>query len=388
LSKKLDRCRNIADLRELARQHLPAPVFDFLDGGSDDECTARRNSEAFEDYDLLPRALVDVATIDTSTQVLGQRIGLPILISPTGGSRFFHHHGEKAVARAAARAGTFYSLATFGTASIEDVARVAEGPKMFQLYVMRDKGLNAELIRRAQAAAYAALCITVDCPVAGNRERDRTSGLASRPRRLTSKSMLDVLARPAWLWHYMKNPHFLPASLIEHVEQNGTTEDAVAKFVQSQLSSSVTWKDAESLRQLWKGPFAIKGILNVEDAKRAAEIGATAIIVSNHGGRQLDGTIPSVKALPRIVEAVGDRAEVILDGGVRRGTHVLKALALGAKACMIGRPYLYGLAAAGESGVNRVFDILRREVETSMALLGCPNVHAIDRHYIQPHRPG
>ena len=380
--KALEQCWNITDLKELARRRLPAPVFDFMEGGADDEWTAQRNTEAFAEYRLVPRVLVDVAKVDTSTRILGQRISSPFFISPTGGSRLFHPQGEKAVARAAARAGILYSLATFSTVSIEDLAAASEGPKVFQLYLMRDSGLNTELVRRCRAAGYAALCITVDCPVSGNRERDHRNGLAARPRRLGLKTLLSLLARPAWLWHFLQDPHIVPATFCSKKKLSRADSRSLAAFVQNQLTPSATWEDAASLIRQWQGPFAIKGILNAEDAKRAADMGASAIMVSNHGGRQLDGAIASINALPRIVEAVGDRVEIIVDGGIRRGAHVLKALALGAKACSVGRPYLYGLAAGGEAGVDRALQILHSEVERDMRLLGCSSISEIDGRYI------
>lgn len=355
---------------------------EFIEGGADDEVTARANTRAFEKYALVPHVLVDVDKVVTSTMVLGRRIELPVFISPTGGSCLFHHEGEKAVARAASSAGTFYSLSTFGTTRLEDLAQAATGPKLFQLYPMRDKDLNIEIIRRCRAAGYDALCVTVDCAVQGNRERDFRSGLATRPRRLNAWSLLSVASHPGWLWHYLRAPHMLTASFARSTHMDRSERKAVQALA-AQLDASVNWQQVAALVRQWQGPFAIKGVLSADDARRAADIGATAVIVSNHGGRQLDGAIASIDALPRIVAAVGDRIEVILDGGVRRGTHVLKALALGAKACTIGRPYLYGLAAAGEAGVGRALEILSSEIKRGLALLGCADVQTLDGRYIQ-----
>ncbi len=365
--RALQHCHNIADLRELARRRLPSPLLEFIDGGADDELTARRNTSAFEDYELVPRVLVDVSRIDSATRLLGQRIGFPVILAPTGGTRLFHRAGEPAVARASARAGTIYSLATFSTTSLEEVAQASSGPKMFQLYAFQDMDLNKELLERCADAGYVALCLTVDCPVAGNRERDLRTGLARRPRRLSPRALLSVLSKPAWACRYLTD-----SSTTAPANFRGLAARAAA-----QLNPCFTWEAAAALMRDWDGPFAIKGILSPEDAQRAADIGATAVIVSNHGGRQLDGAIPALHALPGIVEAVGDRIEVILDGGVRRGTHVLMALALGAKACMIGRPYLYGLAAAGEAGVDKALQILRDEIVRGTALLGCTSIDAI-----------
>jgi L-lactate dehydrogenase (cytochrome) len=382
----LKNCHNIADLGELARRRLPLPFMELLDGGSDDEITLRANTTAFDDYDLVPRAVVDVHTIDTTTAVLGQRLAFPLMLAPTGGSRFFHHDGEMAVARAAAKAGALYALSASGTCRLEEVALAADGPKMFQLYVMRDQQVNVEIVRRCRAAGFGAFCITVDCPVSGNRERDRRSGLASRPRRLSARSVASVLRRPAWLWHYLTGPHLLTASFVEKAEPTRAERQAIESLVRSQINPAVSWEELAVLIREWRGPFAIKGILSVGDARRAADIGATAIIVSNHGGRQLDSAIPAIHALGPIVEAVGGRVEVILDGGIRRGTHILKALALGARACSIGRPYLYGLAAGGEAGVSKALDILHSELVRAMQLSGCTDIRAIESALV--HRRG
>lgn len=380
---RLQRCRNVADLRELARRRLPSPVFDFLEGGADDEVTSGRNTRAFEEYALLPRVLVNVGNIDLSTSVFGQRIDFPIIIAPTGGNRLFHHEGELAVSRAAAHAGIMYSLATYSTFSIEQVARESNGPRLFQLYVTRDSGLNHELLRRARDAGFAALCLTVDCPVNGNRERDLRSGLATRPRRIGPGALASMLAHPGWLFRFLRRPELLPANLVRRSEAGGDDRSEVTAAESWDVNPSVTWANAAKLILEWNGPTAIKGILSAEDARRASDIGATAVVVSNHGGRQLDGTVATVDALSRIVDAVSGQMEVILDGGIRRGTHVLKAVALGATACMIGRPYLYGLAAGGQAGVARALAILRCELARDMALLGCTNLRVLDSSYIE-----
>jgi len=369
----LNRCHNILDLRKLAKKRLPAPMFHYLDGGSDDEQSLRNNSDAFNAYHLLPRTLVDVSQVDLSTEILGQKIDWPVILAPTGMSRLFHYRGERAVAAAAQRAGTLYSLSTLSTTSIEDVAALSAGPKMFQIYVHRDRGLTRELMDRCRAARFNALCLTVDVPVAGNRERDFYTGM-SMPPRFTIKSLIDIALHPRWVWGHLTQPKLELANLRAHLDAAASTGGSVAEYVSQQFDPSVTWKDAEWMISEWDGPFAIKGILCADDAERAADAGASAIIISNHGGRQLDSVPAPIDLLAEIKNAVGDRLEIILDGGVRRGTHVLKALAQGANACMIGRAYLYGLGAGGEAGVDHALGILREELERGMALMGCTTV--------------
>ncbi len=360
-------------------------MFHYMDGAAEDETTLRRNTAAFEDYELLPRFLVDVSKIDMSTSVLGQTIEWPVVLAPTGMSRLFHHQGELAVARAAARSGTIYSLSTVSTFSIEDVAGQCDGPKLFQIYVFRDRGLSKELIARCRDARYAALCLTVDVPVAGNRERDLRTGMVIPPK-LTWMSMLDVALHVRWSYRYLTSPPFLLANVADRVPQSGSDVTTLIEYIGSQFDRTVTWEDAAWMIEQWGGPFAIKGVLSVDDAKRAVDAGASAVIVSNHGGRQLDGAPAPVDMVGEIVQAIGDRAEVICDGGVRRGTHVLKALAMGARACMVGRAYLYGLGAAGEHGVDRSLAILRSEIERDMALLGCSKVAELDERFVRKRR--
>lgn len=375
---RLERAHNIADLRRLARKRLPAPMFHYIDGGGGDEWTLRRNITAFDRYELLPRYLIDVQQIDTSTTVLGQPIEWPVVCAPTGMSRLFHHEGEVAVARATAASGTLYSLSSLSSVSIEDVAAASDGPKMFQIYVFRDRELNKELIRRSRKAGYVALCLTVDVPVHGNRERDVRTGMTIPPA-LTLRSLLDMVRHPRWAWHQVRGKPVVLANVVHKIAEGSRSVSTLAQYIHSQFDPTVTWRDAAWMIQEWGGPFAIKGILTPADAKRAVEIGASAVIVSNHGGRQLDGVPAPIEVLPEILDAVGDGAEVILDGGIRRGGHVLKALALGARACMIGRPYLYGLGAAGEAGVSRALEILRTEFTRDMALLGCRSIGEIGR---------
>jgi L-lactate dehydrogenase (cytochrome) len=368
------------DLRDYARRRLPRPVFDFLDGGAESERTAHRNTEAFDDEILIPRYLVDVSAVKTQTRILGQTVDWPVLCSPTGASRLFHPEGELAVARAAARAGIFCSLATGSTYSIEAVAAGSSGPKVFQLYIYKDRGLTQELIDRCKQAKYQALCLTIDAPVAGKRERDLRCGFGVPPK-WSLQNLLSFAQRPAWVIGQIKQG---PLSLANFEELSGRRSFvAQSRYLFEQLDPSVTWHDLRSLIDRWGGPFVIKGIMSSNDARRAADAGASAVMVSNHGGRQLDGSAAAVEVLPKIVDAVGEQLEIILDGGVRRGVHVLKALALGAKACAVGRPYLYGLAAAGEAGVSKVLEILKTELVLAMMLSGCTDVRTIDRSLLR-----
>lgn len=379
----LQRCFNVEDLRRIARHKLPAPMFHYIDGGADDEWTQRRNSSRFDGYELRPRVLVDVAAISLKTRLLGTELALPFFLAPTGMSRLFHHDKEIGVARAAQKFGTLYSLSIMGSTSLEDIAAVSSGPKMFQLYIFKDRGLTRELVQRCKAAQYQALCLTVDTPVAGNRERDRVTGMVMPPR-LTLKSLLSFVASPEWSWHFLLSPKFGLANVVHRVDALGQKGPmGLIEYVNSQFDRSITWDEAAWLVREWGGPFVIKGLSTVEDARRAASIGCSAIMISNHGGRQLDASPASIDCLPPIRDAVGNNLELIVDGGIRRGTHVLKALALGANACSIGRPYLYGLAAGGQSGVEQVIQLLRDELLRDMALLGCKDITELGSAQVQ-----
>jgi L-lactate dehydrogenase (cytochrome) len=380
MSRALDSCHNILDIRGQARRRLPAPIFHFLDGGAETEITASRNTAAFDDEKLVPRCLVDVSSVKTSTRVLGQDIQWPVLCSPTGAGRLFHPEGELAVARAAASTGTLYGVATGSTYSLEDVAAESQGPKMFQLYIFRDRDLTRQLVERSKRAGYGALCLTVDVPVVGKRERDLRTGF-NMQFRWTPRGLLSFARHPAWVVGQLRRG----ALYTPNYSQKPRSRNPFSQRPNSaaQLDPSITWKDVRAISDQWGGPFALKGVMSADDARRAADAGATAVIVSNHGGRQLDGAAASIEVLPEIVGAVGDHIEVILDGGIRRGVHVLKALARGAKACSVGRPYLYGLSVGGESGVVKVLEILRKELVLAMQLSGCPDVHDIDEHWLR-----
>jgi L-lactate dehydrogenase (cytochrome) len=377
----VERCFNVADFRRLAARKLPAPIFHYIDGGADDEVTMRRNSEAFDDYELSTRVLTDVSKVDTRTRVMGVELEWPVFLSPTGASRMFHHEKELAAARAAARAGTLYSLSTVGTSTIEEVAAASPGPKMFQVYVYKDRGLTRELVQRCKAAGYAALCLTVDTPKPGNRERDLVHGM-SMPPKFGFADMASFVRRFGWSINFIRNPEFKFANFGERVPGGGAYGAELLAYMHGQFDLSVTWADFEWLRKEWDGPLLIKGILSVEDARRAQASGASGVMISNHGGRQLDGTPAPVDRIAPIRDAVGDGLELICDGGVRRGVHVLKALALGADACSIGRPYLFGLAAGGEAGATRVLSLLRAEVERGMMLMGATSIAEIGRAFV------
>ena len=370
---KLSSCYNIDDFRKMARKRLPAPLFHYIDGGSDDEHTLRQNTTSFDACNLKPRALVDVSTINMQTTILGQKLDWPVFLSPTGMSRLFHHDGERAVASAAYKSGTLYTLSTLSSTSLEDVAVHTDGPKMFQIYIHRDRSLTLEFVERSRAAGYKALCLTVDMPVAGNRERDLRMGMTMPPK-LSLKGLFSFACHPRWTLNYLSHKKFGLENVKHRISKGSTNASSIIDYINEQFDTSVTWDDAEKVIAAWSGPFAIKGIMSAKDAVRAINIGATAIIISNHGGRQLDSAPAPFDCLQEIVEAVDGKAEVILDGGIRRGTHVIKALAMGANACSIGRPYLYGLAAGGEDGVLRVLSLLRQEIERNMALIGCTDI--------------
>ena len=373
--KKIESCHNVMDFRKLAEKRLPAPMFHYIDGAAEDEWTYRQNTSAFNQYELVPRFLVDVEKIDTSVTVLGQKLEWPFFCSPTGFHRLFHPDGEKGAARAASRAGTMFCLSTISTTTIEEVAKASEGPKVFQIYVLKDRGLSQEYIQRCKDSNYDALCLTVDVPSNGRRERDLMTGMTVPPR-LTLKSYLDIALHFDWSFKYLT--HKTPSMVnIEHRVPQGTSDISIMDFMNSQFDRTVTWKDAAWMIEQWDKPFAIKGILSVEDAKMAVEIGASAVMVSNHGGRQMDSCPAPIEVIGDIVDAVGDKLEVILDGGIRRGTHILKALSMGAKACMGGRAYLYGLAAGGEEGAYKSLNLLKDEVQNNMTLLGCTEVKQI-----------
>ena len=377
----LNDCHNFDDYRKLAKKKLPSPIFHYIDGGSDDEVTLRRNTEAFNDCDLVPNVLANVGKPDLSTTVFGKKIDIPVFLSPTAMQRLYHHEGDKASARAAEKFGTFYSMSTMANTTIEEISNISSGPKLFQLYVHKDQSITDDLIDRSRKAGFDGLCLTVDTLVAGNREKDHRTGFTTPPK-LTLQSLISFAIHPKWVFNYLTHPKFELANVSKKTDKGTNIAKSVIEYVNEQYDSAMGWKDAEYCVKKWNGPFALKGVMSVEDAKRAIDIGCTAIMISNHGGRQLDGSRAPFDQLAEIVDAVGDKIEVILDGGIRRGTHVLKALALGAKACSFGKAYLFALGAAGEAGVEAVLQKMKSEINRDMILMGCKSVKDLNKSKI------
>ena len=378
----LSRCNNVNDLRKLAKRRLPRAMFHYIDGGADDEVTLRRNTVAFEDYELQPSFLNPVDQINTRINLFRKELNIPFFIAPTGMSRLFHHTKENAVARAAAKFGTVYTLSTMGTASLEEIAEETDGLKMFQIYILKDRELTKEFVSRCKAANYDALCLTVDVPLAGNRERDKVTGMTMPPR-FTLKSLFSFAMHPRWSFNLLVHPDFRLANVVHRVDALSNSPMSLIEYVNSQFDRTVSWEDVAWLIQEWNGPFVIKGLLTADDAIKAKDVGASAIMISNHGGRQLDGTPAPIDCISSMREAVGNDLELIVDGGIRRGTHIIKALALGADAVSIGKAYLYGLAAGGQKGVELALQMLRNELERDMALLGVSSIKQLSSKYIR-----
>ena len=375
---KLTDCHNFQDFRKLAKRQLPSPIFHYIDGAADDEVTHRRNTLAYDDVDLIPNVLAGVENIDLSTTIFDKRIELPLYCAPTALQRLFHYEGERAVAKAAQKHGTMFGISSLGTVSIEEISDMVDTPKMFQFYFHKDRGLNNNMIERAKAANFDVLALTVDTITGGNRERDLRTGFTSPPR-LTLASLFSYMCRPKWTVNYLTKPKFELPQLQDYVGEGTNIAISIGEYFSTMLDQSVNWSDAEKLCSQWGGHFALKGVMSVEDAKKAVDIGCTGIMVSNHGGRQLDGSRAPFDQLTEIVDAVGDKIDVICEGGIQRGTHVLKALSIGAKACSGGRLYLYALAAAGQDGVERALNQYRTELERDMKLMGCTSVDQLSR---------
>jgi L-lactate dehydrogenase (cytochrome) len=377
----LARCLNIGDLRRLAQRRLPSAALGYLEGGGEDEWTLRRNREAFGDIELVPRALRGVSRPDTSTTVLGTHMPLPFALSPIGSPAMFHHDGELAVARAARHAGLPYGVSTLATQSLEAIAEAAQGsPLWFQLYLWGDRSAARKLIAQARAAGYRALLLTVDTSVRSKRERELRHGVVLPTPELTFPTLVSGALHPAWSWHFLTSP----ALGFPNLSMNGPTS---RQRLQEMFDGTVSWADLDWIRQEWDGPLALKGVMSEADARRAADEGVDAVIVSNHGGRQLDHAPATLEVLPGIADAVGDRVEVLFDSGIRRGSDIVTALALGARAVLIGRAHLYGLAAAGEAGVRHAIDILAGEVRTTMALCGTATLADLNRALVRSARP-
>ena len=378
----LGQCHNFSDFRALAKKKLPSPIFNYIDGAADDEVTYRRNSQSFNDVDLVPNVLAGVEKVDMSTEIMGQKLSMPFYCAPTALQRLFHHEGERAVAKAASSYGTMFGVSSLATVTVEDIAQISSGPKMFQFYFHKDRGLNDALLERAKAANFNVLALTVDTITGGNRERDLRTGFTSPPK-LTLDSLLSFALHPMWAWNFFTKEKFDMPHLSGHVTEGTNLAVSVGEYFSTMLDQSMNWSDAEKLCQQWNGEFALKGIMSVEDAKRAVEIGCTGIMVSNHGGRQLDGSRAPFDQLAEICDAVGDQIDVVCEGGIQRGTHILKALSVGAKCCSIGRYYLYALAAAGQAGVKRALNQLAVEVERDMKLMGVTKVDQLRRSNIR-----
>jgi L-lactate dehydrogenase (cytochrome) len=373
----LHHCHNFHDFRRLARRRLPGPIFDYIDGAAEDETTYRRNTEAFESCDLVPSVLRGVENVDLSVTVMGRKLALPVYCSPTALQRLFHHDGERAVAAAAAKYGTMFGVSSLGTVSLEELRKAYATPQVYQFYFHKDRGLNRAMLQRAKDAGVDIMMFTVDSITGGNRERDLRTGF-SIPFRLTFAGMLQFALKPRWGINYLTHERFKLPQLDEHVDMGGSAL-SISRYFTEMLDPSMTWDDVAEMVRQWDGQFCLKGIMSAADAKRAAEIGCTGIVVSNHGGRQLDGSRASFDQLAEIVDAAGDRLDVLMDGGVQRGTHVLKALSLGAKAVGVGRYYLYPLAAAGQPGVERALGLMQTELQRDMKLMGCTAIGQLSR---------
>ena len=374
----INNCHNFKDFRNLAKSRLPSPIFHYIDGAADDEVTYRRNTEAYDQCDLVPNVLTGIDKVDMSTTVMGQKLELPIYCAPTALQRLFHPDGEIGVGKAAEKFGTIFGVSSLGTASIEEIANLISTPKLFQLYVHKDQGLNDYLIDQCKEHNFDTMAVTVDSSVGGNRERDLYTGFTI-PLNLSLKSIISFATHPAWAFNYFTKPKWELSNLNKHVTEGTNLMTSIGDYFTKMLDNSLSWKKIEEINKKWGKPFAIKGIMSVEDAKKAVDVGASAIMISNHGGRQLDGSRSPFDQLEEVVNAVGDKIDVICEGGIKRGTHILKALSLGAKACSGGRMYLYALAAGGQKGVEKALGNLKKEIERDMILMGVSNISELSK---------
>ncbi|BBK32871.1 L-lactate dehydrogenase (cytochrome) [Stella humosa] len=378
---RLKDCHNFHDFRRMAEKRLPGPIFNYIDGAADDEVTLRRNTASFDSCDLVPNVLRGVTEVDMSVTVMGQKLAMPVYCSPTALQRLFHHQGERAVAAAAARYGTMFGVSSLGTVSLEEARRISNGPQVYQFYFHKDRGLNRDMMTRAKEAGVEVMMLTVDSITGGNRERDKRTGFAI-PFKLNLAGMAQFAIKPSWAIDYLTHERFKLPQLDAHVSMGGGVM-SISRYFTEMLDPSMTWDDVADMVRHWGGQFCLKGVMSVEDARRAVEIGCTGIVLSNHGGRQLDGSRSGFDQLAEIVDAVGDHIDVIMDGGVQRGTHVLKALSLGAKAVGVGRYYLFPLAAAGQAGVERALELMKTELERGMRLMGCTSVDQLTRENLR-----
>ena len=378
VERRLARAASVADLRRIAKRRLPGGVFDYIDGGAEDERTLAANEDAFAATTFRPRVLRGIEKIDIASTLLGRPLAYPLVLAPTGFTRIAHPDGELAVARAAARAGLPYTLSTMGTRSIEEIRAVSEGRLWFQVYAWRDRGLVREMVERAAAARYEALVLTVDTAVLGRRERDVRRGF-SLPPAIGPRTLLDGALHPGWTWAFVRGEPVRFANVAGRDVGDGATPVSLSEYVGAQFDPALAWEDVDWLRSVWDGPIVLKGIQTVADAVLAAERGVDAVALSNHGGRQLDGAPAAFSLVAPVADAVGGRTEIVCDGGVRRGSDVVKAVAAGATAAMAGRAYLYGLGAGGERGVERVLDWFRADLVRTMSLVGAATIGDLDR---------
>jgi L-lactate dehydrogenase (cytochrome) len=378
------KCINIAELRKLARRRLPLGVFDFVDGGAGDEVTAQRNQADMLEFVLLPHVLAGASEIDLSTTVLGQRVSVPLIGSPTGGTGLVHPDGEVALARAVNGGGSVYVLSTAATRTMEEVGAASTGPKWFQLYLGADRGIGRALLQRARGYGFSALVVTVDTPQTGARERDIRNRFAGR--RLTGRTLVEGMTHPRWTANFLRYPRVLSAGVLAGVASAGG-DTGQGTLVTQQFNPAMSWKEIAWVQDNWDGPIVLKGVLRAEDAEHARRLGLAGVIVSNHGGRQFDHAPSAFRSLPAIVDAVGSDMEVFLDGGIRRGVDIAKALAIGARACLTGRSFVYGLGAGGEAGARRAMEILTAELRLAMTLMGASSVHELDRNWLASASP-
>ncbi len=374
---RLKDCHNFHDFRALARRRLPGPIFNYIDGAADDEVTHRKNTTSFENVDLVPSILKGVRDIDLSVTVLGQKLDLPIYCSPTALQRLFHHQGERAVAAAAAKFGTMFGVSSLGTVSLEELRKKHDNPQVYQFYFHKDRGLNRAMMQRAKEAGVNVMMLTVDSITGGNRERDLRTGF-SIPFKLSLGGMIQFALKPAWGINYVSHLKFRLPQLEEHIDMSDGAL-SIGRYFTEMLDPAMDWDDVAEMVQEWDGEFCLKGVISAEDASTAASIGCTGVVLSNHGGRQLDGSRTAFDQLGEVLDIAGDKLDVLMDGGVQRGTHVLKALSMGAKAVGIGRGYLYPLAAAGQPGVERALELMKAEIVRDMRLMGTSSISELSR---------